>query len=290
MPPPPIDTPPATSQRDPSAPLSSVRQQVGDQVGSTVSGSISGTDLIIRRLKRLLAHYGPGLDQGLDHTQSPQTIITALKRILKSQQAKSIHTQDAHHAEQLNRLFDQLNDGIEDIAELEGILKGINALGTVPPLLMDTLKGAVADWLAQECDQRSPQDIQVLIATVNTLAQQTIGQDLISNQDTLPSDGTEDPDHRSTDPATPQPISLSPVTMPMGILAPSPVPMGQPKANVFHESHQDTPLQRAALLIASITQCITHHALQIAEDAFEPLLKNRQKNTPSNPIPDRSLS
>lgn len=238
---------------------------------------MNGTDIIIRRLKRLLQQYAPGLDQGLSNTQSPNTLITALKRILKSQQALAASSQDARHAELLNRLFDHINDGIEDIGELESLLKGLKSLGNIPPLLMDALKGAVGDWLAQECEGLSPNQSRDLISQVNTLAKQTIGEDLVSSEDPFT--------HPSDDPTNPTPIAFTPVSVPMAHMA---TPYHAPQAtqaenNVFHESHQDTPLQRAALFIASITQCMTHHALQIAEEAFEPLLKATQKTTRQNP-------
>lgn len=267
---PPAETPnPSTgTTSDPSPTLAPVRQSISDQSGTIVSGSMNGTDIIIRRLKRLLSQYAVGLDQGISSTQSPHTLISELKRILKSQQAMASHSQDARHAEQLNRVFDQITDGIEDIGELESILKALKSMGPIPPLLMDTLKGAVADWLAQECDPLSPQHNQNLMDQVNTLAKQTIGQDLITNQDLVPSL----PDSESQPPS----VSFTPLSVPLSTIATPPYyPPNAPDSQRLQETNPDAPIKQATRLIEAITQCLTDYALQRAKDAFDPLLTTR---------------
>jgi|GEM_PF-3861040 len=170
--------------------------------------------------------------------------LDQLKDMVKHIERARRESLGQREADLLERICDQLIDGIDHIAELEGILKMVSQVSHIPDSVMDLLKDMVQSWFVNESQDMSPQESTNLIKQVNQMAISHLGGALLSESpDSIPNQPSKD-----TPPIQPVALSYLPsLTRPLGEHQP-------PKLT-------DQGFQQVGVCLDYMVELVTHHAL-----------------------------
>lgn len=171
--------------------------------------------------------------------------LDQLKDMVKQIERARRESLGQRQADLLERICDQLIDGIDDLAELEGILKMVSQVSNIPDSVMDLLKDMTQNWFVNESQDMSPQESTNLIKQVNQMATSHLGGPLLSESPhSIPNQPSKD-----TPPIQPVALDYMPsLTRPSGEHRPP--------------EFTDQAFQQVGFCLDYMVELVTHHALE----------------------------